>query len=192
MKRLKNLLMIALLVAMSMLLAGALKPGTPVANFSLPDPSGKIHQLDDYKGSKAIAIVYVSTKCPVSNAYNERMARLHAAYADKGVVFLGINANKRESLTEIASHAEKNGLNFTILKDEGNKVADIFGATVTPEVYLLDGNLTLQYHGHIDDSQRPGQIKRNSLQVAIDEMLAGQALSVSETKAFGCSIKRVR
>lgn len=170
----------------------ALAPGAQVKDFTLKDYTGKEHKLSDYNEKAGIVILFVATQCPVSNAYNERMEALHKEYSAKNMVFLGINPNKQESVEEVASHAKENGLTFTILKDHNNVIADQFGATVTPEAFLLNKELKVVYHGRIDDSQRPAQIKKQDLRKALDEFLAGRAIADATTKAFGCSIKRVK
>ncbi len=162
-----------------------------VENFKLKDYNGKEHQLSDYKNSKAIVIMFIATECPVSNAYNKRMENIYNLYKNKGVSFVGINSNKAESVSDIKSHAESNKLTFTILKDEKNIIADKFGASVTPEIYVLDGDFNVLYHGRIDNSQREQNIKSNDLQNALDEILNGKPVSISKTKAFGCTIKRI-
>lgn len=162
-----------------------------VENFKLKDYNGKEHQLSDYKNSKAIVIMFIATECPVSNAYNKRMENIYNLYKNKGVSFIGINSNKAESVSDIKSHAESNKLTFTILKDEKNIIADKFGASVTPEIYVLDREFNVLYHGRIDDSQREQNIKSNDLQNALDEILNGKPVSTSKTKAFGCTIKRI-
>lgn len=162
-----------------------------IQNFTLKDYNGKEHSLSDYKNAKAIVIIFVATQCPVSNAYNQRMEKLYQDYRDKNVVFLGINSNKQESAKEVAEHAKKNNLNFTILKDPGNKIADRFNASVTPEVYVLNSNFEILYHGRIDDSRRGDNIQRQDARSALDEILAGKKVTVAQTKAFGCTIKRV-
>ena len=88
------------------------------------------------------------------------------------------------------SHAAEKSLTFTILKDEGNKIADRLGATRTPEAYVLDANNKLVYHGRIDNSQRPEGITSNDLRDALDEMIAGKAVTKTGGAAFGCTIKR--
>jgi peroxiredoxin len=162
-----------------------------VDNFTLEDASGVKHALSDYTSNKAIVLMFIATRCPVSNSYNERMAALDKDYREKGVVFLGINANKEESSEEIRNHAKEHGFAFTILKDAGNKVADKLEASVTPEMYVLSPKLELLYHGRIDDNSRGTSITSNDLRKALDEILAGKPVSVTRTKAFGCSIKRV-
>jgi len=165
--------------------------GTVLDDFKLPDTDGKEHSLKSLAGSKGVVILFIATKCPVSNAYNERMEKLAQDYKAKGVNVVGINANSTEPAAEVKSHAADKGLTFTILKDDGNKIADRLGATRTPEAYVLDANMKLVYHGRIDNSQRVEGITANDLRDALDEMLAGKAVTKSGGAAFGCSIKRV-
>lgn len=162
-----------------------------VTDFTLSDADGKERKLSTLRGKQATAIIFVSTRCPVSNGYNSRMAQLAADYEAKGVSVIGINANNGETPEQIKTHAAENKLAFTILKDKNNKVADRFGAQFTPEVFLLDGAGKLVYHGRIDNSRDPEAVNAPDLRNAIDAVLAGQAVPVAETKAFGCSIKRV-
>ena len=162
-----------------------------IQNFTLPDYNGKMHSLTDYKDSKAIVIIFVATECPVSNAYNSRMENLYKEYNSKGVAFLGINSNKAESAERIKEHAEENGLTFTILKDKNNVVADELDASVTPEVYVVNNNFEVLYHGRIDNSKNESDVETQDLKTALDEILSGKEVTNSATKAFGCTIKRV-
>jgi thiol-disulfide isomerase/thioredoxin len=142
-------------------------------------------------GKNGAVILFIATKCPVSNAYNDRMEKLAQDYKAKGISVIGINANNTEPSAEVKSHAAEKHLTFAILKDDGNKIADRLGATRTPEAYVLDTNLKLVYHGRIDNSQKVEAITANDLREALDEMLAGKAVSKTGGAAFGCSIKRV-
>ncbi len=141
-------------------------------------------------GKKATVLVWVSTQCPVSNAYNARMAQLAANYAPKGVQFVGINSNVTENNAKISAHAKQNGLTFPILKDATDKIADQFGAQVTPEVFVADARGVLVYHGPIDDSQEVGGVTKKYLASALDSTLAGQPVAEKSVRAFGCAIKR--
>jgi len=163
-------------------------------DFKLSDFNGKSHSLADYSDSRLVVIIYVSTRCPVSNAYNKRMADLYREFKDKNITFIGINANKMEGTEEIKEHAHKNGLSFPILKDVNNVVADRYSASVTPEVYVLNvkKDRELLYHGRIDDSRREDQVTSRDLYNALTEILSRKPVSVTKTKAFGCSIKRVK
>lgn len=160
-------------------------------NFKLKDYNGKEYQLNDFKDSKAIVIIFVATQCPISNAYNGRMAALHEEYKEKGIPFIGINSNKQESIEEIKTHAAENKLDFVILKDHNNVVADKFKASFTPEVYVLNKDFEILYHGRIDDSRKEEDVKTKDLRKALDEILAGKKVETAKTKAFGCTIKRV-
>lgn len=148
--------------------------------------------LYDIKDKKAIVIMYIATRCPVSLDYDERMANLAKEYMPKGVMFLGINSNNIEPAPEVTEHAQKKGFIFPVLKDEGNKVADMYDAKVTPEVFVVDSNFVLRYHGRIDDSQNPQRVSQRDLKNALDAILAGREPAVKETRAFGCTIKRVQ
>lgn len=165
--------------------------GKPITDFKLADFTGKQHSLSQYSSGKGVVLIFVSTRCPVSNAYNERMVKLAADYQAKGIQFLGINANKAEDPAEMSSHAQEHGWNFPVLKDTGNAIADRLGASVTPEAYVIDSSGVLRYHGRIDDSQDPANIKSQDLKAALDALLANQEIAKKEAKAFGCSIKRV-
>jgi peroxiredoxin len=164
--------------------------GATIDDFKLPDTDGKEHSLKSLMGSKGVVLIFIATKCPVSNAYNERMEQLAQDYKTKGVTVIGINANFNELAADVKSHAADKHLTFTILKDEGSKIADRLGANRTPEAYVLDANNKLVYHGRIDNSQRPDGITSNDLRDALDEMIAGKAVTKTGGAAFGCSIKR--
>lgn len=166
------------------------KLGAKVEGFSLPDPAGKTQKVGDWGASKATVLLFVATRCPISNDYNPRMASLANTYTPKGISFYGINSNKQEPSPEIAEHAKENKWIFPVLKDAGNKVADRFDAHVTPEVFVVDSKGTLVYWGNIDDSRKEAQVKRRGLKDALDAILAGKEVAVKKTNAFGCTIKR--
>jgi peroxiredoxin len=165
--------------------------GSPAPEFTLSDLNSKSHALKDYRG-KTVVVSFISARCPISNAYKDRIRAIADEYARQGVVFLGVNSNSDESADEVRAYAAKNNLNFTILKDEGNLIADAYSAERTPKVYVIDGNGLLRYQGRIDNSQNPNLVKRNDLREALNELQAGKPVSVAETKALGCMIKRVQ
>ena len=164
--------------------------GTTVDDFNLPDADGKEQSLVSLKGKNGTVLIFVATKCPVSNAYNQRMEKLAQDYKAKGVNVIGINSNAAELAPELKSHAATNKLTFPILKDGGNKIADIFGATVTPEAFLLDASNKLVYRGRIDNARDVSQVVSNDLRDAVDATLAGKPIAKSTATAFGCTIKR--
>lgn len=173
--------------------AACAAPSSPgkIEDFELRDTNGKEHSLSDYKDSKAIVVMFIATECPVSNDYNSRMEKIFNDYKEKGFAFLGINSNKAESVDRIKEHAEDNQLTFTILKDEKNMIADKFEASVTPEVYVLNKNFDVLYHGRIDNARDESEVVSKDLENALNEILSGKEVSKKETKAFGCTIKRI-
>lgn len=187
-------LLAALLVAAVPLTAGdfkSLKIGDAAPTFSLKNYDGKDYALPQLlKDNKLVVVMFIATRCPVSNAYDDRMQKLQESYAKKGVAIVGINSNIKELVSEIAEHSKSHGFTFPILKDENNKIADLYGAQVTPETYVIAPDGKIMYHGRIDDSRNAEKVQTQDLAVALDALLAGKAVSVAETKAFGCSIKR--
>lgn len=187
------MLAIALLVNARPLLADIPAPpiiGSTIADFTLPDASGAAHTLASLRGSKGTVLIFIATQCPVSNGYNERMEKLAQDFKARGINVIGINANSTELVADVKDHAAKNNLTFTILKDNGNKVADLLGATRTPEAYFLDASNKLLYHGRIDNSRDITQVNSSELRDALEATLAGKPVAKATANAFGCSIKR--
>ncbi len=165
--------------------------GTTIDDFKLPDTDGMERSFNSLKGKHGAVLIFISVQCPVSNGYNERMQKLAQDYKAKGISVIGINSNNTEPAAEVKSHAAEKHLTFTILKDDGNKIADRLGATRTPEAYVIDASGKLVYHGRIDNSQNTANITSNDLREALDETLGGKPVTKTGGAAFGCSIKRV-
>jgi len=170
--------------------------GKRIADFTLQDYRGKSHSLSDFRNSKVIVVAFLGTECPLAKLYGNRLGKLHRQYKSKGVAFLAINSNCIDSVSEIAAYADKHRIDFPVLKDLGNKVADAFGAERTPEVFVLDEHRVIRYRGRVDDQYGIGYIRdkvaKPYLKNAVDEVLAGRPVSVSRTKTEGCIIARVR
>jgi len=164
--------------------------GATIEDFTLPDVDNKERSLKSLAGKNGTVLLFIAVQCPVSNAYNERMAKLAEDYKAKGIAVIGINSNIAEDAAAVKAHAEQNKLSFPILKDSGNKIADKLGASVTPEAYFIDAGNKLLYHGRIDNARNTAQLETSDLRNALDAALAGKAIEKTEAKAFGCSIKR--
>jgi len=170
------------------------KIGAAAPGFTLPPAAGgaPVALKDLLAKSRAVVVVFDATRCPFAMGYKERVASMGKEYAARGVTFVTINSNKTESAAEVAEDAKKHGFAFPVLKDEGNKVADLYAAQKTPEIYVLDPKGTLLYRGRIDETHDdPKNVKSPDLRNALEAILAGQPVPKAETKAFGCSIKRV-
>jgi peroxiredoxin len=169
--------------------------GNKIEGFSLPDFVGKETSLNDYADSNLVVVAFLGTECPIVKLYVTRLSEFHKRYKDKGVAFIGINANQQDSLTEIAHQAKLHKIEFPLLKDAGNKVADQFRAERTPEVFVLDAERVVRYHGRIDDQYfyevQRSKADHNYLANALDELLAGKEVTTPYTKPVGCHIGRV-
>jgi hypothetical protein len=148
--------------------------------------------LSDFRDKKGVVVVFIGTECPISNGYLPRLGELSKLYP--AVQFIGINSNYHDKPGAVAAHAHRYALPFPVLKDEGNGVADLFGAQRTPEACLLDSQRKLRYRGRIDDQigyfAKRAKPTRADLQEAIEEVLAGKPASVPSTAVSGCMISR--
>jgi thiol-disulfide isomerase/thioredoxin len=178
--------------------------GSPAPDFSLPGVDGKTHKLSEYAGSKVLAIVFECNHCPVSQLYEGRIEKLYKDYRGKGVTFVAINPNNpksvrlnelgytdvSDSLAEMKIRKAFRRIDWPYLYDgETQGVSIKFGVVATPHIYLFDKDRKLQYQGRIDDNQREDLVKSQDARIAIDAMLAGTPVPVTETHAFGCTTK---
>jgi thiol-disulfide isomerase/thioredoxin len=177
-------------IVVGALCAAAFCLGAEVSNFKVLDLNGAEHAFSSLRGDTTV-VAFIATRCPVSNAYNQRMESLYKDYSARGVKFVFVNANYNEPAQEVRDHAKQAGFTFPVYKDSGN-VADLFKAQVTPETYVIDKSGAIVYHGSIDDSQNEARIKKQGLRAALDEVLAGKPVTIAQTKAFGCTVKRAR
>lgn len=177
--------------------SGAVAPGSPAPDFSLPDAvSGKNISLADHKGQKAIVLIFTSNYCPYSRLYEDRINNLAGQYKNQGVSFLLINSNdasqnKEESEASMKEKAQESGLPY--LSDKQQVMAKKYGATKTPEVYVLapqNGNFVVFYSGAIDDNpQIAADVREAYLQQALDSILTGKTAVVKTKRPVGCMIK---
>lgn len=170
--------------------------GKPIAAFSAKDFRGRLHSLDEYGDSDVVVLAFLGTECPLAKLYGPRLATIAREYGDKGVTVLGVNSNRHDSITEIAAYARIHEIEFPILKDLENRIADQAGATRTPEILILDDRRVVRYHGRIDDQYGVGYIRdepqRSFVKDAIDDLLASRAVRVPATEVVGCFIGRMR
>ena len=106
--------------------------GKKVDAFSLQDFRGKQHALADAKDAKLVVIAFLGVECPLSKLYAPRLAELAGQYESKGVVFLGIDSNRQDSVTEMAQFAKVHELKFPLLKDLNNVAGRSIGRGPQP------------------------------------------------------------
>jgi peroxiredoxin len=169
-----------------------LSVGEPAPDFSdLPGIDGKQHALSDYQQAKAVVVVFTSNKCPVALAYDDRLIALQEEFGERGVQLIAICANFEagHELDALQEHAASQHINFPYVRDDSQAIAQAYGATHTPQVFLLGGDRHIAYMGAIDDSEDPKQVTQRYLQDAIDAVLAGNAPTTTETQPVGCRIR---
>lgn len=166
--------------------------GGVMPDFTLRAYGGNEYTLSELQG-KIVVLDFCSQECPYSRGIDKDISALSTAYGQKGVVFLGIDSHKSTSVEEIREYAIKEMVLFPILKDESNKYADAVAATRTPEIYILDRDLKLAYHGAYDDRKGPEKkAEKHYVKEALDSLLAGEPVKTPEVKAWGCTIKRAQ
>ncbi len=168
--------------------------GKAVGDFTLNDALGAKRSLAEWKDRRAVVVVFLGTECPLAKLYGKRLGDLDREYAPKGVQIVGINSNQQDTLQELLGYGRKHDIDFPLLKDAGARVADQFGATRTPEAFVLDREGVVRYHGRIDDQYGVGAARNapthSELVDAIEAVLAGQPVEVGATAAVGCVIGR--
>ena len=170
-------------------------PGSAAPSFTLKNVSGEMVSLSDYASSKAVVVVITCNHCPYAQAYQDRLIALQKDYGDKGVQFVLINPNDdkkqpQDSYDNMQKRAREKNYPFPYLHDASQEIAKAYGATRTPEAYLIVNNKVV-YRGRIDDNTEVAQVKQSDLRNAIEMVLAGtpDQINPSSTKAFGCTIK---
>ena len=191
-------LLITGFVLFSSFAAPPYKVGDKVEDFKLKNIDGKMVSLADFDQAKGFIVIFTCNHCPYAKAYEQRILELDKKYASKGFPVIAINPNDPtkvpdDSFENMTKRAKEKGYSFPYLFDESQQVARKFGAARTPHVYVLskkDKNLEVAYIGAIDDNtEDAGAVKNHYVEDAVNALLEGKAVPVSETKAIGCTIK---
>jgi peroxiredoxin len=172
-----------------------LEIGAKTPDFSLKGVDGNAHSPGDYADKKALVVIASCNHCPTVLQYEDRMVAVQRDYADKGVQLIAINGNETDGhptddFEHMVQHAKEKSFNFPYLRDDTQDVLRALGAVRTPEIFLFGPDRTLVFHGRIDDNaDDPSKVTRNDLREALDEVLAGKAVSVPKTVPVGCTVK---
>ena len=197
--------LVAALVAMSMaslvsLVQAAAAPGQAAPEFSLVDINGKMQKLSDYRG-KYVVLEWFNSECPFVQKHYEsgNMQSLQARYAQKGVVWLGVNStsprhsNFRDPVRSQAILKDWKSAPTAFVLDPDGKVGKQYGARTTPHMYVIDPKGMLVYVGGIDDkpstSQRDIPTAKNLVAAALDDSLGGKPVGTPSAMPYGCSVK---
>ncbi len=153
-------------------------------DFTLKDLDGKEHKLSDLK-DKYVVIEWTESGCPaVRPHYNKKNSKniqgIVQKYKDKGVVWLAVCSTARNSIEGLKKFRSEFDIKHPILTDFNGKVGKLFGAKRTPHMFVLK-NGEVFYQGAIDD--RKGG--NNYVVKALDELIAGKAVSTPRTRPYG-------
>lgn len=175
---------------------------------SLPNPtqkmkstSGEEVSFKDVMGKNGLLVMFSCNTCPIVKKYDSRIIDVSkfALENNFGVILLNPNEAYRDngdSYSDMIEYSKNLGYNWDYVMDNNSAMADVFGATRTPEVFLFDNvkeNSKLVYHGAIDDNKNgPDVVTRMHLLIAMKELMNGKEISTKETRSVGCSIKRVK
>ena len=208
------------LVALSLLALAALPPavsrseegkahptlaiGTKAPDFDLPGVDGKHYTLASFAGAKVLVFVFTANHCPTAQAYEERIEKLHADFAGRGVQFVLVSPNDPlalrldeqgysdlgDSLEDMKVRARDRGWTFPYLYDgETEAMSRQYGPVATPHVFVFDAERRLRFVGRVDDGENPAKVTTHDTRNAIEAVLAGKPVPVETTKVFGCSVK---
>ncbi|MDX1930271.1 MAG: thioredoxin family protein [Pirellulaceae bacterium] len=170
--------------------------GTSAPEFSLPDYDGKIVSLNDFRGRKALLVVFMCNHCPYVKHVAPELAKLADEYQRRDVGVVGISSNDIIAHPDDAPdmmkiEAEKQGYHFPYLYDADQTIASRYQAACTPDFYLFDADFKLVYRGQLDDT-RPKQGATptgKDLRAALEALLAGKEIPQPQRPSIGCNIK---
>jgi len=172
--------------------------GAVVADFQLKSLDGRMVSLSDFSEQKGVIVIFTCSHCPFSKAYEERINALHQKFAAQGYPVLAINPSdpkyyEEDRYERLREEAKDKNYAYSYLVDDSQAVARAFGASRTPQAYVLKnsgGKFTVQYLGALDDNpQDPVGVRRPYVENAVTELLAGKPVATPTAKPIGCLIK---
>jgi len=141
-----------------------------------------------------VVVVFLGNHCPVVQAYEDRLIDFTAAYKDKGVKVVGVSVNDLDSdrIPKIKEYMKEHKSNYIYGYDESQKIGHAYGATNTPQFFVLDKERKIRYLGAMDDRQSEAKVKKTYLKDAVEALLKGETPAVEETRPAGCGVKYKR
>lgn len=187
---------VLLLGALTMLLVGGTEPAAvrarpaPAAFAPITATDGTRINAASIAAHKATVLVFLSTQCPVSKVYAPRLNTLAKRYASQGVQMVGVFSNMQEGTAEVAAFVKGRRFAFPAVRDANAELAEQYGATMTPQAFVINSRGKVVYQGRIDDNADSSLVHHRDLQAALGAVLAGTAVARPKTLAFGCVIRR--
>jgi thiol-disulfide isomerase/thioredoxin len=178
--------------------------GSAAPDFDLPGVDGKRYTLASFASARVLVLVFTANHCPTAQAYEERIERLHADFAGRGVAVVLVSPNDPlalrldeqgytdlgDTLADMKVRAKDRGWTFPYLYDgETEAMSRQYGPVATPHVFVFDAQRKLRFVGRVDDGENPSKVTTSDARNAIEAVLAGTPVLVETTKVFGCSVK---
>lgn len=170
----------------------------PLTDVKMEDVSGRSVSLAEAAKSNGLLVIFSCNTCPWVAKWEDRYLELAGITEKNNIGMIALNPNERirnrgESMEDMKKRAEKKGYKFFYVLDKDHKLADAFGATRTPHIFLFNSEMKLVYRGAIDDNANDAKkVKKHYLKDAIEAMLAGNKVQQASTKSLGCTIKRTK
>lgn len=168
--------------------------GETMKDVSLKSLDGNSVNLFDYHTDKVLVVAYTGKGCPIAGRYAPRLQEIADKFAEKGVKFVGINANPQDTPSDIAKEIAELGIKFPVLKDDEHSLTEQLDAKTTTEVFVVDAEKVIRYRGMIDDQYAVGvqrdRPKNLYLEAAIRAAVDGESPRIARTAAPGCLITR--
>lgn len=170
--------------------------GSVAADFSLPDPSGRIVSRDEFRDQPALLVMFLCNHCPFVKHIAKGLAEFGRDYAKSGLAIVAINSNDADSYPEdspanMAIESKAAGYTFPYVFDATQQVARAYAAACTPDFFLYDRDRKLVYRGQFDDSrpENGSPVTGKDLRAAVDAVLAGKPVAANQRASVGCNIK---
>lgn len=171
-----------------------LQIGAKAPDFKLPATDGKTYQLSDFT-DEVLVVFFTCNHCPYVIGSDEVTRKTVEKYIPKGVLFVGINSNSKntyeeDSFPNMVKRMKEHNFPWLYLYDESQNVAMAYGALRTPHFYVFDKDRKLVYTGRaVDNPKDTSKMTVNDLERALDEHLSGKSISVPVTNPIGCNVK---
>ena len=166
----------------------------PLKGFKLRDLTRDAEtwiSLSDYKGKKAVVLIFTSYTCDACADYENRMQKLIQDFAGREVAFLGVRSSADDDAAGMRKYAESKGFKIPFLEDTNNALAATLDVLVTPTFYVIDKQGVLRYRGAYDESLKEARAQKTYVHDALKAVLEGREVAVKATRTIGCHMPRV-
>lgn len=168
----------------------------PMQDHKVTDTSGRSLSFSEVAGAKGLLVMFTCNTCPWVSKWEDRFNGMASLAQANEIGMIALNPNERirnkgESMEDMKRRAQKQNYTFSYALDKDHELADAFGATRTPEIFLFDKDMKLVYHGAIDDNANDAAgVEQSYVRDAISQLSAGNSVRTPETRSLGCTIKR--